>query len=97
MKYILLLALSQLADVASTAFALNQGAHEMNPLANFLIAYGGISLFLSFKVMLVVFAAFLVIRAKRFGLEFIRRVNRILLVLAILAFGIAALNMVTWV
>lgn len=96
MKYLVLLALSQLSDLGSTAFSLAHGATEMNPVGRFVLEHGGYISLLGFKVAFVAFAAYIIYRARRFGVAHIRRVNRIVLVLAVLFILTSVLNMVSW-
>lgn len=97
MKYVALLAASQLADLLSTWFAISHGATEMNPIAKAALNYGGYAMFFSFKMVVVALGFFIVYRAARFGARYLRNVHRIVLVLALIAFAVAAWNMVAWI
>lgn len=96
MKSIALLALSQVADVASTMFAISRGAHELNPVVGFLMERGGIAVILLFKVAVVVFAAYLMVRAVR-HLRHVRLVNGVVVGVSVLVFSVAAMNAVSWI
>lgn len=96
MKYLILLAFSQAADVGSTAFSIAHGAQELNPVLGFLMT-GGWEAVLLAKAALVILAAICIVHATRFGLRYIRLTNRVILVLAIIALAVAAFNMVSWI
>lgn len=94
MRYVLLLALSQVADVASTGFSLSHGSTEMNPLVKMLLVSGGLGLLLLFKLGLVVFAALLVKRAIRINDGAVTRINTILIIMSAMFFGVAGWNLI---
>lgn len=57
MRLILLLAISQAADVASTGISISRGAHEANPLGIVVLGAGGLLGLLAVKLFLVALAA----------------------------------------
>lgn len=67
MKWLLLLLLSQLADVGTTGFGLSRGNHEANPFTSAIIHSGGLLPLLLSKMAIVVFAAFVIYRLTRHG------------------------------
>lgn len=97
MKWIALLAFSQVADLASTAFSISRGAHELNPLIRVLVENGGLATILLAKSAVIIFAAYLTIRAARLGLRYVRFTNGVVVGLSVLAFMVATLNMVSWI
>lgn len=97
LKYVILLALSQIADVASTVFGITHGAHELNPFVAVLMTSGGVAAVILFKAMVVVLAAILTTRAVHYGLTYVRFINGVVIGLSVLTFAIAISNMVTWV
>lgn len=95
MRFLILFAVSQAADLASTAFSLAHGATETNPLGRFLMS-GGPGAIIWTKAGVVVFAALCVVHATRFGLKHIRLTNRVLLIVSIIALAIASFNVIQW-
>lgn len=77
-------------------YALWRGAHELNPLVGLLVEKGGLATILLAKAGIVVFAAYLMVRAARYGLKRVRFTRNWVIVVALFSLIVTALNMVTW-
>jgi hypothetical protein len=67
MKWLFVLALSQLVDIGTTGYGLSRGNREANPLVLAIIHSGGLLPLLLSKMAIVVFAAFVIYRLSRYG------------------------------
>ena len=92
MKYVLLLALANIADVFTTGWGLTRGVYETNPLGKVLMDDGGLPLLLLAKMTIPILAALLILRATRIRPEYLGKINNLLIVLTTFIFTIAGIN-----
>lgn len=94
MKYVILLALANIADVATTGWGLTQGNYETNPVAKVLMADGGLPLLLIAKMSIPIVAALLLIRVDKNHPEYMRTVKSVLVGITSFIFFVAGINII---
>ena len=92
MKYVLLLAVANIADVFTTGWGLTRGVYETNPVAKLLMADGGLPLLLIAKMSIPVVAALIVIRVSKYHPQFLGTTKVILAGIVGFTFTIVAIN-----
>lgn len=93
MKYVLLLALSQVADVVTTGLAMAHGSYETNPTALWIIQRGGLFALLLVKLFVIVLAAYIAVRVARKDIKTQRFAYVVIVGIAFAYFMVASWNL----
>ena len=92
MKYVLILALANIADVFTTGWGLTRGVYETNPVGKVLMADGGLPLLLLAKMSIPVLAALIILRVGKYHPEFMGITKAIMAGTSAFIFTIVAVN-----
>ena len=95
MKYVILLAASQIADVLTTGIALSRGAFETNGIAAAIMNIGGLPLLALFKMLVVLVASLLILRSKEVrDSRFLGIIYGVIVFISAFTFAIAGFNII---